>query len=73
MQIDFSSAIDNARFFAAREAALQRAAQPAVAARPNYCRWCALPPGGQAETRGRAAVPAVNVKPSANGRTAHAH
>ena len=35
MHIDFSSAIDNARFFAARESALRRPAAPAVMSRPK--------------------------------------
>ena len=33
MHIDFSSAIDNARFFAAREMALRRPASPVVTSR----------------------------------------
>ncbi len=70
MHIDFSSAIDNARFIAARDASLR---QPPVAVQLKSSLWCALPPGDRAETRGRTAVPAVSVKSAAGGRSAHAH
>jgi hypothetical protein len=72
MHIDFSSAIDNARLIAERDAALRRYAQHTVAVHLKSSRWCALPPGGRAGARSRTAVPALSVKPAAHGSSAHA-
>lgn len=47
LSIDFSSAIDNARFFAARDEALRRETRPAGAARPPPGPWRALPKTGR--------------------------
>jgi len=70
MHIDFSSAIDNARLIAARHTALRSHAD---AVHFKSAQWGALPSGGRTEARGRATFPAVNMKPAAGGRSAHAH
>ena len=72
MHIDFSSAIDNARLIAERDAALRHYAQHTVAVQLKSSRWCALPAGGRAGARGPAAVPAAHLKPAAKGGSAHA-
>jgi len=53
MHIDFSSAIDNARFHAAREEALRRNAGHTVAAQLKVGQWSALPKDGRPPARGR--------------------
>ncbi|MDI1249058.1 MAG: hypothetical protein PSV13_09370 [Lacunisphaera sp.] len=73
MHFDFSSAIDNARLIAERDAALRRCAQHNVAVQLKSSRWCALPATGRTGTRSRAEVPAVNLHPAAQGSTTHAH
>lgn len=73
MHFDFSSAIDNARLIAERDAALRRCAQHNVAVQLKSSRWCALPPAGRPATRSRAEGPAVNLNPAARGGSAHAH
>ena len=72
MHFDFSSAIDNARLIAERDAALRRCAQHNVAVQLKSSRWCALPAGGRMGIRHRAAVPAANLKPAAGGSSVHA-
>ncbi len=72
MHIDFSSAIDNARFIAERDAALRRYAPQTIAVQLKSSRWCALPAVGCPGTRNTAAVPAANLKPAAGGGHVHA-
>lgn len=70
MHIDFSSAIDNARFFAARHAAVR---PHSAGIQLKSGRWGAVPSGDRPEVRARAALPAVNIKSPAGGRSVHAH
>jgi hypothetical protein len=53
MHFDFSSAIENARFFAARAEALRRNAAHPVTVQPNSGPWSPLPKAGRSGARGR--------------------
>jgi hypothetical protein len=72
MHIDFSSAIDNARFVAAREEALCRNAGPTVAVQRKSSQWSTLPKGGRPGARGRLS-PSPVMKATPVAPVAHAH